>query len=195
MFIKNVKFIKSAADKSGWIDDNTPEIVLLGRSNVGKSTFINNVSNNTSLAKVSVKPGKTKLLNFFDAENSKYRLVDAPGYGYAGVSRDTDQSFARMMSEYLSDRENLKGALLLLDSRRIPNEDDININNILIDNKIPYIIIATKYDKLNQSERAKLHRNLTSTLGIDENFTIIHSGSKDKRFIDEVISNIEILIK
>lgn len=185
MAFKNIKFIKSAADESGWIDDDLKEIVLLGRSNVGKSTFINRISNNSSLAKVSSKPGKTKLLNFFDVDNM-YRIVDAPGYGYAGVSYEVDSSFAKMMSEYLSNRENLVGAVLLLDSRRIPNKDDKDAFDILKENKIPFIIVATKCDKLNQSEKAKMKSNFSSILGDISKNTIICSSSVKNDWIDEI---------
>lgn len=194
MILKNAKFVLSAPNKNSWIDDDISEIVLLGRSNVGKSTLINAITGNNKIAKVSSTPGRTRLLNFFDINNSEFRLVDAPGYGYAGVSKKNDKNFAVMMSEYLSLRSNLKGALFLLDSRRTPNSDDVVIYNNLVNNNIPIIMIATKYDKLNQSERATLKRKISLAFGINEEIELIKSSNLETIWIEKVISKIYELI-
>ena len=190
MILNKVKFIKSAPNKMGWIDDGVKEIVLLGRSNVGKSTFLNTLTGQKSLAKVSSRPGKTRLLNFFDVNDGQCRLVDAPGYGYACIPADESMSFGTMMSEYLSNRKNLAGAFLLLDARRIPNGDDLNIFDILTENHIPFVIVTTKYDKLNQSERAQLDRNIRAELGISDEVEIVHTSSETNTWQSTIISKI-----
>jgi GTP-binding protein len=185
MALKNVKFVTSAAEKSQWIKDDKKEFVLLGRSNVGKSTFINLITNVTQLARVSSTPGRTRLLNFFDV-NNEYRLVDAPGYGYASVNKNNDQLFARMMEDYFNDRDNLVAAFLLLDSRRIPNEDDQMIFHTLFDANIPVILIATKCDKLNQSERSKLRKNILETLRLPLDYPLITAQMNRQNWIAQV---------
>lgn len=194
MYITGVKFVLSAPDKSQWIDDDKKEIIILGRSNVGKSTFINRITNVRQLAKVSSTPGRTRLLNFFDVQN-RYRLVDAPGYGYAGISRKMDESFGSMMEEYFEGRKNLAGALFLLDSRRIPNADDKLMLEVLLRHNIPFIIIATKCDKLNQSQRARLKRNILGELNLPDSIQIINSSINRDNWMDQVIERIEYLIK
>lgn len=185
MALKNVKFITSAANKSQWIDSSKKEFVLLGRSNVGKSTFINKICNVTQLARVSSTPGRTRLLNFFDV-NNEFRLVDAPGYGYAGVNKQNDALFATMMEDYFNHRENLAAAFLLLDSRRIPNDDDLMIFNLLFTTGIPVILVATKCDKLNQSERARLKRNITEKLKLPLDYPLILAQENRQNWIVDV---------
>lgn len=185
MALKNVKFVTSAASKSQWIDDDLKEFVLLGRSNVGKSTFINLITNVTQLARVSSTPGRTRLLNFFDV-NGEFRLVDAPGYGYASVNKNNDMLFARMMEDYFNDRENLVAAFLLLDARRIPNDDDQMIFHTLFDANIPVILVATKCDKLNQSERSKLRKNILSTLNLPLDYPLITAQINRQNWISQV---------
>ncbi|MBQ9730943.1 MAG: YihA family ribosome biogenesis GTP-binding protein [Bacilli bacterium] len=185
MALKNVKFVTSAADKSQWIKDDKKEFVLLGRSNVGKSTFINLITNVTQLARVSSTPGRTRLLNFFDV-NNEFRLVDAPGYGYASVNKNNDFLFAKMMEDYFNDRENLVAAFLLLDSRRIPNDDDQMLFHTLFDANIPVILVATKCDKLNQSERSKLRKNIMTTLKLPLDYPLITSQTNRQNWITQV---------
>lgn len=185
MALKNVKFVTSAANKSQWIPDDKKEFVLLGRSNVGKSTFINLITNVTQLARVSSTPGRTRLLNFFDV-NDEFRLVDAPGYGFAAVDKHNDQLFARMMEDYFNDRENLVAAFMLLDSRRVPNEDDQMLFHTLFDANIPVILVATKCDKLNQSERSKLRKNILSTLRLPLDYPLITAQNNRQNWIAQV---------
>ena len=114
MILKNVKYILSAPNKKYWLADDKKEICIVGRSNVGKSTFINKITNNKNMAKTSKTPGLTKYLNFFDVDN-KFLLVDTPGYGYAKASIQKDESFAKMMDEYLSSRKNLVCVIMIID--------------------------------------------------------------------------------
>lgn len=194
MSLSNVKFIVSAPDKSQWIEDDLQEFVVLGRSNVGKSTFINNLANTKQLAKVSATPGRTRLLNFFDV-NGLFRLVDAPGYGFAGVMRSMDKAFGSMMEEYFNERKNLSGAILLLDSRRIPNQDDQQLFRFLIIKEIPFILVATKCDKLNQSEKTLLRRNFMLTLNLPLDTPLILSSQTSKGWIEEVIAALDELLE
>ena len=115
MFLKNVKYMLSAPSKQYWVSDDRKEICIVGRSNVGKSTFINKICNNNSMAKVSSTPGYTKYINFFDVNNSFY-LADTPGYGYAKASWKRDESFAKMMQEYIYDRANLICVIMIVDA-------------------------------------------------------------------------------
>ncbi len=193
MPLSNVSFVRSAPDKSQWIDDDRKEFVVLGRSNVGKSTFINRLANMKQLAKSSATPGRTRLLNFFDV-NGQFRLVDAPGYGYAGVTKTQNLAFGTMMSEYIQQRKNLIGAVLLLDSRRIPNQDDFMIFNYLIKCQIPFILVATKCDKLNQSERTLMRRNIMNTLKLPVSTPLIQSSSQKNDWIEEVIASFNQLL-
>lgn len=185
MPLHNVIFVRSAPDKSQWIQDDKKEIVILGRSNVGKSTFINRLANQKQLARASSTPGRTRLLNFFDV-NQEYRLVDAPGYGYAGVKKTQGFAFGKMMEEYFTQRNNLIGAVLLLDSRRVPNSDDVMLFRYLVTKNIPFILVATKYDKLNQSQKALLRRNLMQTLNLPMETPLILSSIDTSQWIDEV---------
>lgn len=194
MILKNVKFVISCPNSSQWINDDKKEIVILGRSNVGKSTFINRLTNNRNLAKTSSTPGRTRLLNFFDVDN-KYRLVDAPGYGYAATSRGMDYDFGQMMEEYFDNRSNLVGAIFLLDSRRVPNTEDKQLLDLLVEKNLPFILVATKVDKLNQSEKSKVKNNFILTLDLPKDTPIIYSTMNNNLWFDEVIERVEFMTK
>lgn len=194
MFLTGVKFVLSAPDSNSYPKDDLNELVILGRSNVGKSTFLNRLTNNKNLAKTSSTPGRTRLLNFFDV-NKEYRLVDAPGYGYQVGNYDSDELFAKMMDEYLAKRSNLKGALLLLDSRRVPSNDDIDMLNYLVHYSIPFTIVATKCDKLNQSERAKLSSKLLTTLSLPATTNIVRVTTMKDDWQDKIIDIINYYVK
>ena len=193
MALTNVKFLISAPSKEFWPDEELPEFVIIGKSNVGKSTFINFLCQNSTIAKTSSTPGHTKLLNFFNV-NNKFRLVDAPGYGYAYANKKNDESFANMMEEYLFERQNLRGCCLLVDSRREPTEDDAIMFNMLIDAEVPFIIVATKCDKLNQSEKSKVIKNIVSRFNLKNTDNIFLSGLKNYKVIEEVSNKIFELI-
>lgn len=193
MALTNVKFLISAPSKEFWPDEELPEFVIIGKSNVGKSTFINFLCQNSTIAKTSSTPGHTKLLNFFNV-NNKFRLVDAPGYGYAYANKKNDESFAKMMEEYLFERQNLRGCCLLVDSRREPTEDDAIMFNMLIDAEVPFIIVATKCDKLNQSEKSKVIKNIVSRFNLKSSDNIFLSGLKNYKVIEEVSDKIFELI-
>lgn len=130
---------------------------------MGKSSLLNAISNNSKLARVSSTPGCTKLLNFFEVDSS-YRIVDAPGYGYAKTSILNDESFAKMMDEYIFERENVKLFVLLVDSRRELSSDDIDCLNMLKQTNKEVIVVGTKSDKLNQSMKSKFIKNVANNI-------------------------------
>ncbi len=128
-----------------------PEYAFIGRSNVGKSSLINMLTNNKGLAKISGKPGKTQLINHF-LINKEWYLVDLPGYGYAKVTHNMRNRFQRFIAEYMTTRENLTNVFVLVDCRHKPQEIDLDFMQFLGENGIPFSIVFTKQDKLNRSE-------------------------------------------
>lgn len=188
---KNTTFVKSVAQIDYKPRQLNKEIVFLGRSNVGKSSLINALTNNASLAKTSSKPGLTKLLNYFNVDQTFY-LVDAPGYGYASGGVDLDALFAKLMNAYFSDNKELKGALLLIDSRRETNEMDKMMIDFLFHQNIPFLIVATKIDKTNQKGRHLIAKHL-SQIGIEQQ-AIKFVSSFDKQSISQLQKDIVSLI-
>ena len=155
----NATFIKSCPNRNEKPQAQKPEVLIVGRSNVGKSSLINALTQKKKLAFTSSKPGHTRLLNYFDIDN-KFYLVDAPGYGYAKGGIDLDRLFAEMMSSYFDNNTDLKLVLILLDARRELSEDDLEIVEYVKENSIPFALVITKYDKVNQKEKSALNRYL-----------------------------------
>ena len=154
MEIKNATFIVSNSDYRKCPDDSLPEYAFIGRSNVGKSSLINMLTRNKSLAKTSVKPGKTQLINHF-LINREWYLVDLPGYGYARVSKTARESWMKMINEYFINRKNLVNTFVLIDSRIPPKKIDLDFLSFLGQNGIALSVVFTKVDKQNQSETAR----------------------------------------
>lgn len=155
----NIKFIKSVFTTRDLPTEKMPELVLCGRSNVGKSTFINSLAKRKNIAKTSSTPGKTRSINYYLVED-KFYLVDLPGYGYAKVPQKEKVIWQRLIADYLLDSNNIVMAYHLIDSRHSATNLDLLLNQMLIDERIPYTIILSKVDKLNQSERAKSIKNI-----------------------------------
>ena len=150
----NIKFTKSIFRVKDLPTEIIPEVVLCGRSNVGKSTFINSLSKKKNIAKTSSAPGKTRSLNYYLVEE-KFHLVDLPGYGYAKVSIAAKQKWQKLINEFLLNSTNIALAFHLIDSRHKPTDLDIDLNLMLRNFLIPYIVILSKIDKLNQAEKSK----------------------------------------
>ncbi len=186
--IKKVEFIKSAVKPKDYPPPTKPEVAVVGRSNVGKSSLINAIFKR-SIAKVSANPGKTRLINFFSL-NDKIYFVDLPGYGYAAVSKKEREKWKEMIENYFYNRDNLKLVLLLVDSRYKPTNLDILMKEWLESLDIPYVIVATKVDKLNQSEKAKLKKQIKTTLDIKDNIPIFLTSAKEGTGIKELVSYI-----
>lgn len=147
----NAKFIKSASKKSEFIFDDLAQVAIVGRSNVGKSSLINTLTNNGKLAKTSSTPGRTRLVNYFNIDN-KFYLVDLPGYGYHKASKGIANAWDNVMNDYFSDNPNLKLVLLLLDSRILATDLDKQMMDYLFEKQIPALIVLTKTDKISRSE-------------------------------------------
>ena len=143
-------FWRSFGEASQLIQTDKKEIVLCGRSNVGKSTLINKLCNNNKLARVSSTPGKTATINFYSVED--YYLVDLPGYGFSKKSLSEKKRWSHLMESYFSSNRNIITAILLLDSRRTPNDDDISMIELFSYYDIPFVAVLTKTDKLNVKE-------------------------------------------
>ena len=177
---------------SQYPEDKKPEFLILGRSNVGKSSFINTLLNRKNLARTSSKPGKTQTLNFYQV-NKEFYIVDVPGYGYAATNKKQIEKFGIMIEEYLKKRVNLKHIFLLIDYRHKPTEDDILMYKFLKYYNLPVTIVCTKYDKVNRSLREKqddlIKKTLEPALG-DEiiNFSSVTKIGKER--IYEIIENI-----
>ncbi len=154
MKITSAEFIKSAYTREHWIDDGTPEIAFLGRSNVGKSSLINSLLSRKGLARTSNTPGRTQCINYFRINNELY-FVDLPGYGYAKVSKTMRADWGVMAEEYLSASSELRLCIQLIDSRHPPTKLDMQLYEWLSFNQKPYIVVATKSDKMSQNELAK----------------------------------------
>lgn len=193
MKIDSVDLIISAVRISQYPDDGLPEFILLGRSNVGKSSFMNSIVNRKSMARISSKPGKTQTLNFY-LVNKAFYLVDVPGYGYANVSFEERKKFGMMVEEYLEKREELKRVFLLIDFRIKPTEDDLLMYNFLKYYNIPVTIIATKTDKVGSSLKDRNLKLITETLDLVVGDDLILFSSVSNLGRDEVLRKIEALI-
>lgn len=180
-----VEFIISAADKIQYPAHNLNEYVLSGRSNVGKSSFINTILNRKNVAYTSSQPGKTQTLNFFKI-NEAFYFVDVPGYGYAKVSKKDREKFGIMIEEYLTTRSNLKSVFLLIDARHKPTEDDILMYDYLKHFNIPVTIIATKIDKIPKTHVNKHIKIIKQTLELEKGDKLISFSSVTKQGFNEV---------
>ena len=157
----NVTFVKSCPTRKERPQVSKSEVLIVGKSNVGKSSLINALCNKKKMAFTSSKPGHTRLLNYYDIDG-KFYLVDAPGYGYAKGGIDLDRLFATMMESYFDNNNELKLVLILLDARRELSADDKEIIDFVKESGINYLIVVTKYDKVNQKEKSALNKHLTS---------------------------------
>ncbi|MFS9044537.1 ribosome biogenesis GTP-binding protein YihA/YsxC [Streptococcus rubneri] len=180
----NADILLSAANKSHYPQDDIPEVALAGRSNVGKSSFINTMLNRKNLARTSGKPGKTQLLNFFNIDD-QLRFVDVPGYGYARVSKKEREKWGKMIEEYLTTRKNLKAVISLVDLRHEPSADDVQMYEFLKYYEIPVILVATKADKIPRGKWNKHESMIKKKLDFDKSDTFIIFSSVNKAGVEE----------
>lgn len=182
-------FVTSATKKSEWPQTNMPEIVVVGKSNVGKSSFINALTGRKKLAYVGNTPGKTRLINFFSIDD-EWMLVDVPGYGYAKMSHSMLLKMGEMMEEYFSQREQLKAVISLVDARHEPTKDDVEMINSLRNNGISIIVVATKVDKIPKTKRIKALKVISQSLQIPMQ-NIYGVSSTEKTGFDEVLQKVK----
>lgn len=187
----NVKFIKSVFDMKDAPKDNLPEFLLVGRSNVGKSSLINSLLKRKNIARTSQSPGKTISLNYYLVEDMFY-LVDAPGYGYAKRSFLKQDEFLKIMDQYFLEPERIKLILMLIDYKVGPTEDDLQMLDYLRYNDLPYLIVLTKADKVKQSQKIKTERKIYDKIGNEE---VILTSSSTKKGINKLRQLILNLIK
>jgi len=190
MKIDSVDLKHIAVRQSQYPDDIYPEFLLVGRSNVGKSSFINCLINRKNFARTSSKPGKTQTLNFY-LINKLFYLIDVPGYGYAKVDKSTSKKMGLMIEEYIKNRLSLKHVFLLVDYRHKPSEDDVLMYNFLKFFSLKITIIATKYDKVSKNSRIKQDKLIRETLELSENENFIPFSTITKKGREEVYQIIE----
>ena len=189
MIISKSEFIISAVKREQYPTDGRNEVAFVGRSNVGKSSIINALTNRRKLAKVSQTPGKTRLINFF-LINDGFYLVDLPGYGYAKVSKSEKASWGKTIETYLTGREELKKVILLVDSRHKPTADDIMMYEWIKHFNYECVVVATKSDKLSNNELVKSRKLIRETLKLGENEQLHFFSSLNKKGKDELIDTL-----
>lgn len=190
MKVKTAEFVKSAMLPKQFPRDGRPEIAFAGRSNVGKSSLLNRLLNRRGLAKTSSTPGKTQTINFFSVNDAVY-LVDLPGYGFAKVPRDVKQKWQKAMTAYLVDRKPLRMVVQLVDSRHPPSPKDAEMLATLETAQVPALIVATKIDKLNRSQRAQNLKTIYKTLELDPETLVVPFSAVTGEGVKEIWDVIE----
>ncbi len=192
MIIKSAEFITSAVKPSQYPPAVLPEIAFAGRSNVGKSSLINTLVNRKRLVKTSSTPGRTQLINFFNI-NEKFSFVDIPGYGYAKVPASVKKKWGPMIETYITTRKTLKGVVLIMDLRRTPGPEEMNMLDWLNHYGIPSVPVLTKSDKLSKTRQQKQLKEISNTLSADKDNFILFSA-KSRQGKDEVWDVVKKLI-
>ncbi len=177
MKVHNVEMVISAVRPDQYPEDGLPEFALAGRSNVGKSSFINRMIGRKALARISSKPGKTQTLNFYKIEEQLF-FVDVPGYGYAKVSKTEREAWGKMIERYITGREELKAVVQIVDLRHPPTDDDCMMYDFLKHYNIPCIVIATKADKIPKGKWDKHKKVVKETLEMDKNDPLVVFSSE-----------------
>lgn len=189
--ITNAKFITSAASKAQFIKPDKPVIAVCGKSNVGKSSFINMLANQNKLARVSKDPGRTRLVNYFDFGD--FVLADLPGYGFARVSKEEKAKWARLLERFFAEK-NAAHIFALCDLRHDPTEDDKQMIHYLYYNVLPFTVIATKADKLSKAAAARSITNIAATFKCGSD-NIIAVSSQTRQGLDKVLERIESILR
>jgi len=194
MIIKQAEFLTSVANEKDIPDYGVPEIAIAGKSNVGKSSFINFMTNRNKLARTSSEPGRTRLINFFGINNGELCFVDLPGYGFARVSFEEKKKWGKLIEGYLKNSPNLINVFMLVDIRHEPSEDDKLMVQFLYSMNIPFTIIATKADKLSKQQLSKAKQVVANALAVGA-ANIIAISSTQKTGGEAVLARIETLLE
>ena len=192
MIIKNAKFITSVADSKNFLVSDRPIIAVCGKSNVGKSSLINALANKKGLARTSVTPGRTRLINYFDF--GEFILADLPGYGFAKVSDSEKKKWAKLMEEYFASDKALNHVIMLVDIRHDPTKDDLSMINYLHSYALPFTVVATKADKIGKTriyERVKSIGNYLA-IGMDK---VIATSAENGYGKDKLIAKIDEILQ
>lgn len=189
MLVKNPRFEISAVSKKQYPKGNLPEIVLVGKSNVGKSSFVNTMTNRKSLARTSNVPGKTRQINFYNIDE-KFYFVDLPGYGYSKMSKEEKVISGNYIEKYLEEGQNVSLIILLLDIRHKPTQDDILMYDYILRSNLPFIVLTNKADKIAITKVDAEVERIKEILGISYS-TILPFSSERKIYIDNVWKEIE----
>jgi len=190
MIVKNPKFEISAVGPKQYPSGNLPEIVLAGKSNVGKSSFINTMINRKALARTSSEPGKTRQINFYNID-SKFYFVDLPGFGYSKMSHTEQEKVGKFIEEYLFSRKNIACIVLLIDIRHKPSENDVMMFNYIRSIGAPHIVIANKADKIAPTKVTSYVEDLRNHLQANNDDIILPFSSEKKIYTDTVWNELE----
>ncbi len=194
MKVTKAEIVISAVAEAQYPDDNLPEIVLLGRSNVGKSTFVNTLIERRGLARTSSQPGKTQTMNFYRI-NDRFHFVDMPGYGYAKASKTEREKWGKMIEKYLRNRDNMVLIFQLIDSRHDPSEDDILMYEWLVHYGLNPMIIGTKADKISKSNQKKSINRIANVLNLSGAQEVMLFSSETKLGKEAAWEHIENVLK
>lgn len=189
MIIKSAKYKTSVVNSKNLLRDGVPEFAFVGRSNVGKSSLINSLTSSKSLAKTSATPGKTKMVNYFDI-NETFRFVDLPGYGFAKVGKSHLDVWSGLIGEYLLTSKSLQTIFLLLDIRHLPTMQDKQMVDFLVFNGLPFMIIVTKADKIAKSKISNNIKSIAKMLNLREEMFLV-SSSENSLGKDKILNYIE----
>lgn len=194
MIIKKAELETVAVKRSQYPEDNVPEIAFAGRSNVGKSSLLNLLTNRKSLARVSGAPGKTRTINFYRI-NGEFRIVDLPGYGYAKISKSISENWGDMMEEYFQNRQGLKKVVQLVDIRHAPSAQDVQMYEYLRHYGLDGLVVATKADKVSRNEMQKCMKTIRQTLKLGPDDLVIPVSALKRKGHDNLLAEIEKLLE
>ena len=194
MVIKKAELETVAVKKNQYPEDTMAEIAFAGRSNVGKSSLLNLLTNRKSLARVSGNPGKTRTINFYRI-NDAFRIVDLPGYGYAKVSKSVTENWGAMMEEYFENRQGLKKVVQLVDIRHAPSAQDQQMYEYLRHYGMDGIVVATKADKVSRNELQKCMKTIRQTLKLGPEDLVIPVSALKKSGCEELLAEMEKLLE
>lgn len=193
MKINEAQYLTSAVDRKGLLEDGKTEIAIAGRSNVGKSSFINFITDNKKLCRTSAEPGRTRMINYFEINSGEFYLVDLPGYGYARASHEERNRWAVFINEYFSLSKNIANVFVLVDLRHPPQKLDIQLTEMLMAYNLPFTVIGTKADKLKKNQIQGNVNEIAIGLRIGaDNIIVTSSAAKTGR--NEVLKRIEQIV-